>query len=229
MVGRQLLNHLFFADDLVIIAPSLKALQKLVDTCNCTGMELDIKFNELKTMCMVFRVRKYNNYDFEPIMLNGKPLQYCKSFRYLGHIVNDNLNDNEDIMRQTSSIYARGNMIINTFNFCTEEVKCMLFKTYIANFYMNCLWSDYNKATYHKLKMAYNNIFRTLFKLDRLCSISGELHLRRMRTCDEAHQRLVYLFYKRIYMSKNDIMVTILNSDIVIRNELIKRMYIDKG
>lgn len=225
MIGRQLLNHLFFADDLVIIAPSHKALQKLVNVCNHIGIELDIKFNELKTMCMVFRVKNYISFVFEPILLNGKPLKYCESFRYLGHVINDKLNDNEDIMRQTSSIYARGNMLINTFNFCTDNVKCMLFNTYISNFYMTYLWCTYNNEPFHKFRMAYNNTFRTLFKLDRLCSISGELHLRRLYTCEELQQKLLYRFFIRVYMSKNDIMSAIVNSDISTRNEIFKKMY----
>ena len=74
-------------------------------------------------------------FDFLPIMLNGKPLKLCKSIKYLGYVITDTFKDNNDVMRQTASIYARGNMIINTFKFCTDEVKCDLCKTYISNFY----------------------------------------------------------------------------------------------
>ena len=116
--------------------------------------------------------------DFLPILLNGKPLKFCKSIKYLGHVITDTLEDNDDVMKQTASIYARGNMIINTFKFCTDEVKCNLYKTYISNFYTTQLWCNYTKAVYHKFKMAYNNTFRMFFNLDRLCSVSGEMNQR---------------------------------------------------
>ena len=37
-------------------------------------------------------------------------------------------------MRQTAFIYARGNMIINTLKFCTDEANCNLYKTDIQTF-----------------------------------------------------------------------------------------------
>ena len=225
MIGKQLLNHLFFADDLVIIAPSHKALQRLVNICYQIGVALDIKFNENKTMCMVIRAKEFTNFDFLPILLNGKPLKFCKSIKYLGHVITDTLEDNDDVMRQTASIYARGNMIINTFKFCTDEVKCNLYKTYISNFYTTQLWCNYTKAVYHKFKMAYNNTFRMFFNLDRLCSVSGEMNQRSIGTCNEIQHKLMCSLYRRIFQSGNDLMVALLNSDIVIENVLFKHMF----
>ena len=46
------INHLMYADDLVIFAPSIKGLQMLINTCVHNGNILDVKFNELKTKCM---------------------------------------------------------------------------------------------------------------------------------------------------------------------------------
>ena len=91
MIGKQLLNRLLFADDLVIIVPSHKALQRLVNICYHTGVALDIKFNENKTMCMVIRAKELTNFDFLPIMLNGKPLEFCKSIKYQGHVITETL------------------------------------------------------------------------------------------------------------------------------------------
>ena len=99
----------------MIIAPLHKALQKLVNVCYKIGVTLDIKFNETKTMYMVIRAKEFTNFDFLPIMLNGKLLKFCKSIKYLGHVITDTLEENYDVMRQTASIYARRNMIINTF------------------------------------------------------------------------------------------------------------------
>ena len=98
-------------------------------------MELDIIFNENKSVCIVFRTNRDRNYKFEPLWLNSKALKYCNSFKYLGHISNNDLQDNDVIMRQTSAIYARGNKLVNSIKHYTEDVTCKHFKTYISSFY----------------------------------------------------------------------------------------------
>ena len=45
-------NHLVYADDTVLLAPSPKGLQMLIDICVAFGIENDIVYNEEKTKCM---------------------------------------------------------------------------------------------------------------------------------------------------------------------------------
>jgi hypothetical protein len=45
-----MLNHLFYADDSVLIAPSPTALQNLISVCQEYAMDNDIKYNTLKTV-----------------------------------------------------------------------------------------------------------------------------------------------------------------------------------
>ena len=60
------------------------------------------------------------------------------------------MSDNEDFMRQTGAIYARGNKIINTLRHCTDDVKCKLFKTYISNFYTAQILCNCSAMVFHK-------------------------------------------------------------------------------
>ena len=48
-------------------------------------------------------------------MLNNEPLSFVSSNKYLGMIVRDKLDDEEDIMRHVKRLYARGNMLISRF------------------------------------------------------------------------------------------------------------------
>ena len=48
------INHLLYADDLVLISPSSKGLQKLISCCTHVGNNLNIIFNDSKTVCMTF-------------------------------------------------------------------------------------------------------------------------------------------------------------------------------
>ena len=47
-----MINHLMYADGLVILSPSVKGLQGLLDICHVYGQNHDILFNHDKTVCM---------------------------------------------------------------------------------------------------------------------------------------------------------------------------------
>ena len=64
------------------------------------------------------------------------------------------------------SLYAHGNVLLRKFGLCSSEVKQQLFHSYCANFYCCSLWTSYNKTTYNKVKVAYNNIARRLLGYD---------------------------------------------------------------
>ena len=52
-LGKTMVNHLAYADDLVILSPSVKGLQfiKLLNICSEYGEEHDIMFNHKKPEC----------------------------------------------------------------------------------------------------------------------------------------------------------------------------------
>ena len=49
--------------------------------------------------------------------------------------VNDNLNDNDDIMKQMRGLYARANSVLRKFAACSFEVKLRLFQAFCTSFY----------------------------------------------------------------------------------------------
>ena len=63
-------------------------------------------------------------------LLNGETLPKVSKYKYLGHIIIEDLCDNDDISKQNKISYAQGNALIRTFYMCTESVKCTLFKSY---------------------------------------------------------------------------------------------------
>ncbi len=45
LIGEQLINHLMYADDLVIFCPYSTGLQQMLKICSEYGVEFDVKFN----------------------------------------------------------------------------------------------------------------------------------------------------------------------------------------
>ena len=51
--------------------------------------------------------------------LSGKwfvPVRYIAMGRYLGHILNDNMNDDDDIRREIKNLFVRTNVLISRFH-----------------------------------------------------------------------------------------------------------------
>ena len=93
-------NNLSYADDMVLLAPSLDALQKLVTICENFAKEYDILYNSKKSICMCFcpKSRKLNgNYR---TTLCGEELNYAQSTTYLGCVISNDGRDELDIKRQ---------------------------------------------------------------------------------------------------------------------------------
>ena len=137
------MNHLMYADDLVLIAPSVRALQVLLGYCDSFAQDNDAKYNTKKTECMLVRPKEFKS-DFIPCFeLAGFKLKCASTNKYLGvHIATDQ-KDDRSIGQQCRNIYSRGNTIIRNFKHCSDAVKCQLFKSFCTSFYCASLWSSY--------------------------------------------------------------------------------------
>ena len=69
------------------------------------------------------------------LYLNGSLMKTAVSYTYLGHIINNNLNDNKDIERQLRNFYGKSNMLLRTFGSCSYAVKLQLFMSYCGSMY----------------------------------------------------------------------------------------------
>ena len=92
-LGKTMVNHLAYADDLVILSPSAKGLQKLLNICSEYGQEHDIMFNHKKTECMYFPVKGRALINVPKVFLNLQLLRWVPKYKYLGTILTDDLSD----------------------------------------------------------------------------------------------------------------------------------------
>ena len=105
VVGNFIFNHICYADDMVLFAPSYKGLQMLVNICQSVGLALNIIFNERKSKCMTFYHKSYPQNNIK-ISLNANIIENVDNVVYLGVILNNRLDDNEEIKRQYRGICA---------------------------------------------------------------------------------------------------------------------------
>jgi hypothetical protein len=158
---------------MVLLSPSIGGLKKLVAICESYAETHGLVYNSTKSEILVFNAGKRRPGYVPPISLNGNELKNVCTFKYLGHVINSDLNDDEDIERERRAMAVRSNMLARRFTRCTVEVKITLFKAFCQTFYSSGLWVSYSRRAYNTIRVQYNNAFRTLLRLPRFCSASG--------------------------------------------------------
>ncbi len=69
--GTLVLNHLMYADDMVIFLPYSGGLQMLLNICSEYGIEADVKYNAIKSVVMIIRSKYNRNTVFPNFILTG--------------------------------------------------------------------------------------------------------------------------------------------------------------
>ena len=77
--------HVFYADDLCLMAPCAIALQELINLCYEYSIGIDMNFNALKSYCIAFTPKLYK------LTLPSLPISYTDSIKYLGYMFSSKL------------------------------------------------------------------------------------------------------------------------------------------
>ena len=147
-LNGHLINHIMYADDLVLISPSSAGLSQLLRECEKFWTRHDVKCNAKKSAVMIYRSMTFKGCTISNFKLNGMILHVVASYKYLGHYITDDLSDDDDINRKRRTLFVQGNIILRKFNMCSLGVKLTLFRTYYSPMYTAQLWWNYKKI-YH--------------------------------------------------------------------------------
>ena len=196
---NTVVNHMLYADDILLFAPSAEGLQKLLDTCFNYGCSHDIQFNPLTSVVMYVDSRKVEV--VMPMMIGGDKLNFVTTYTYLGHIIRDDLSDEADVKARARQLYAKSNMLRQRFHFCTAAVKNKLFTTFFNNIYMCALWVKCSKTIFHQFVVSYNNCFRIMHRLPMRCSASGMFATANVNSCNAVFRKGTYSLKTRTGVS----------------------------
>ena len=126
---------MMYADDLVIMAPSVAGLSTLLNICELFGASHDMIFNQKKSASVYFIYKTVKGAHLPNVYLNGEVIIQVDSFKYLGHHLTNDLHDDIDIRRQCRAINVRGYILFRKFHMCSVSVKLKLFNSYCASMY----------------------------------------------------------------------------------------------
>ena len=109
--GNFFIGALSYADDVVLIAPLISALHKMLAICDSFATDYCISFNTKKSKCLAVFPRSkrflYAQLSKCVFYVDGKPIEFVKSYPHLGHIVNARMDDTEDISYRRVLLLAK--------------------------------------------------------------------------------------------------------------------------
>jgi endonuclease/exonuclease/phosphatase family metal-dependent hydrolase len=177
-IGGMFVNILAYADDIVLMAPSWRGLQRLLDVVVQQSKAVDMSLNARKSVCMVFSPRdrsKVVSSAFPQFNVGSEMLQFVPRFKYLGHMILSSNTDDADIQREVTNMFVRTNILIRKFSKCSADVKIVLFKAYCICLYDASLWKCYNLGSLNKMRSCYNRCIKMFFGFKRRDSLTNIL------------------------------------------------------
>jgi hypothetical protein len=143
-IGDYFVGALAYADDIVLLAPSASALRIMLAICDDYANEYCISFNANKSKCLVVlpRTRRFlSDYIKKCTFYVGdNPIEYVDSFAHLGHVISNQLTDNDDILKRRSDFVGQANNVLCFFSKLSPCVKYRLFQSYCMSLYGCELW-----------------------------------------------------------------------------------------
>ena len=133
-------NIIAYADDIVLLAPSKKGLQILLDKAVEESQDLNFNFNDDKSKYMIFRHSKVKVISSSSVYIGNSKLEKVEAIKYLGFTMNSFLSNYDDICRARNKFYSDFNNLIRKFYFASTDVKLFLFKHFCSQFYGGDLW-----------------------------------------------------------------------------------------
>ena len=119
---------MLYDDDLCIVSLSSAGLQTLLSICDEYCASHSITFNVKKSVCMSFKCTVIKHCDNSTVFLSGNQIDFVHEVKYLGVLLNRSMKTSIDVIRQTRKFYAKANMLLRNFRYCSNEVKCSLSK-----------------------------------------------------------------------------------------------------
>jgi len=174
-IDIHLLNIIVYADDIMLIANNLAAMQKLLHICEAFSNNWYIKFNPDKCHIMQTGYKLYKNSQIN-LTLNNIKIKVVDEFTYLGLNINANLDYNEifieKYIKTEKSFYSLYNFGIKR-NGLHPFTKAHIYKSYSLPKTTYAIGLVYlNNNTIKKINMRQNNLIKNMVGINYKCHSS---------------------------------------------------------
>lgn len=197
-VGNTYAGAFGYADDIVLLAPSLDSLHFMIGICETYARHYSILFNPRKSKLLCYNVK---NVDFQ-LQLCGQPVAYVSNETYLGNYIGNDILD-RGITQSMCSYSYKTNHVIANFSMLDSFLLCKLHSTFCMSLYGSELW-NLNSRYIESIHVTWRKSMRKLFKLPYrahnyiVCGITEPISIK-------LHRRQAKFIYSMINSRNNTV------------------------
>ena len=152
----------FYADDMAIMAPSIKALKALINECSNFCIEWDICLNAKKTKILYFGRKADISYE---IFLDGNKVEIVDKWVYLGVTLKSGKTFNCSVTERIRKFYRCTNSIFRIEGHSNDTIMLHLIETHCIPVLTYAIEVIHviDRDERRQLRVAYNSVFRKIF------------------------------------------------------------------
>jgi hypothetical protein len=196
-----------YADDIVLMAPTVEGLNRLLNICSVWSRENNISFNPSKSVviCFAERKNKWPVNEAIPAFLDGNMIPTKTEILHLGHILTYDLDDSPELIRIAKSFKKQFHAFFTRFNgIRDQQILINIFNSFCCSFYglEGIFREDVSASAFRFFKKSYNLAVMKLLKLPRE-SVSPYLMAEGLLNADSTWQFRSLVFWKVLLNSLN--------------------------
>ena len=194
-IGNMFYGALGYADDIILLSPTVSGMKYLLQVCAQYGKEYNVLFNPDKTKLIHVNNLKCT---MSNIMFMGKSIARVDYEKHLGFPVG-NVKTEQVVTQAINEFIIKVNMVKSHFKFLPPDIMYKLFKTYCMPLYGCPLW-DYSDKIMCKFYVAWRKAIRSILGLPRRthCSLLNEI-CHDMSINDQLYSRFVSFFHSLLF------------------------------
>ncbi len=198
-IGHRYVGIICYADDIVLLSPSRKGLQNMLNICQEYGAEYSVKYNERKSMTMCF-TRQHEMPEF-CVKINGEELQCVSKFKHVGIYVTHNLSTENEMKMKRCDFICRVNHVLSQYSKMPSEAKCRLINSSCCHYY-GCETWNFSENCFNNILTSWNIAIRQAWRLPYRTHSKYLPVLAGFSAKDIIYQKFLTL-YNNMYFSKN--------------------------
>jgi hypothetical protein len=178
-VGCHISNEFYgcflYADDIIILSPSVNGLQVMLNKCVVVCASIDLKFNPNKSCCI--RFGKKSKYSITPMLLDNFCIPWLDSVCYLGIYLVGNNRLSFCIAHTKRSFYAAFNSIRSHAKSLDQITQLSLVESYCLPLLTYAIGAvSFTQRQLQELNVCWNTAFRVIFGFNRWESVKCFIH-----------------------------------------------------
>ena len=166
-IGSVFYGMIGYADDVILLATSVYALNRILRICTSFGNEFDVKYNAAKSKFIVLGNSRWESYE-NKVIFDGKTLKQVDHVDFLGNTIRGDLSEKTEIIEKVEDLFGRVNTIKYKLSGASYNVKSKIFTVKCAHAYGADTWNFSDRCT-SGYWTAYGQSVRRLLGLPPSC------------------------------------------------------------